>query len=85
MITYLVKKLPWEDYSLRKDENKNAVQTPEAKQSLYDKIGKIKESTNISNLIKSNTKSHKDIFQKFLDVQNIQKNIKKFVISTLKR
>ena len=52
MITYLVKKLPWEDYSLRKDENKNAVQTPEAKQSLYDKIGKIKESTNIANLIK---------------------------------
>lgn len=41
MIIYLVKKLPWEDYSLRKNF-KNKPETAEEKNRSYEMIGKVK-------------------------------------------
>ena len=51
MMIYLVKKLPWEDHVLRKDD-KCDVMAEEVKQSSYEKIGKMKEDTNVGQLIK---------------------------------
>lgn len=40
MMIYLIKKLPWEDYALRKKEGDFIAE--EIKQNSYEKIGKIK-------------------------------------------